>query len=303
MKRGSNLVKITIVLSSVFLILLIIKEIQNSGNIGNLNGNVRNLGIDNGNNVIDTEGDSKEFSDLKSTISRSQGVFGLYIKDVGSNKVYEINSNETYYPLSLYKLPIAYIVARDVQNGDLSWDDELSYTRADYFNQFGTIASYGFGSEFSLEKVVELMLRESDNVAPKMIARYLGEDYINSEYRKMTGNKKADLFDEDSFISPKSFSLLIENIFLKEWLDDQTKDKILSFLYPTSYDLTITPYLDESLTYYHKVGISENMYHDCGLVKSDSDSLIVCLMSKDTSEESLDEVSKKTADFINSLLK
>jgi len=299
MKNTPSIPVIALIASLSLIVLLIVNETASKGE------KVSPLRIFNRNKNIETpiveDSNDKKFSDLKSFIEKSEGTFGLYIKDINTNKEYEINSDLKFYPLSLYKVPISYILVRDIEKGDISWDDTLTYTQSDYYDQYGTIASSGFGSEYSLETVIELMLRESDNAAFKMISNLLGEEYLNSEFRKMTGNKKINLFDEYSETSPRECSLLIENIFFKKWLENENVEKILSFMYPTSYDNTLSLYFDEELTYHHKVGIFENIYHDCGIVRGESTNIIVCLMSKDSTEESLDSVSKKTAEFINDL--
>ena len=298
MKRALSISWISILASLLVISLLILNE--TTPKIDNLSP-LRIFSKNRGTTPIIEDSQNRRFSDLESLIQNSKGTFGLYIKDIDNNIEYEINSSSKFYPLSLYKVPISYIIVRDIENEDISWEDTLTYTQSDYYDQYGTIASSGFGSEYSLDKVIELMLRESDNTAFKMISNLLGEAYLNSEFRKMTGNKKIDLFDEYSETSPIECSVLMENIFFKGWLEDENVEKILSFMYPTSYDNTLSLYFDEELTYYHKVGIYESMYHDCGVVRGESKNIIVCLMSKDSTEESLNFVSKKTAEFINEL--
>jgi beta-lactamase class A len=248
---------------------------------------------------IDTE--SQEFNDMSNKIQNETGTFGLYIKDLNTNKEYEFNPNEQFYPLSLFKLPLAYIVVRDAEKGDLKLDDLVEYKKEDYYDGFGTIGMSGVGSEFRYDKVLELMIRESDNTAPNMLKRKLGEEYLNEEFKKITGDKNADLFDEYLYTTPKKCSRVTEGIFYKKWINDSSVNLLLSFMYPTSYDTTITPYLDESLTFYHKVGIMPGMYHNCGIIKGENTDILLCLMSKDITEESFNNVSKLVAEFINGL--
>lgn len=251
--------------------------------------------------VVEKSPQDIEFESLITNIMAETGTYGLYIKDVNLNKEYEYNSNEQFYPLSLFKLPLAYIVVRDVEKGDLAWEDTLEYKREDYYDGFGTIGASGVGSEFRLDKLVELMIRESDNTAPKMLKRILGEEYLNEEYKKVTGDKSVELFDENLTTSPKKCSQTTEGIFYKDWISDESKNFLLSFMYPTSYDKTISPVLNEGLTFYHKVGIAEGMYHNCGIIRGENKDLILCLMSQGITENGFDNVSRYTAEFINGL--
>lgn len=245
--------------------------------------------------------EDSRFIQLKSNIEKEQGTYALYIKDISNNKTYQINSDEHFYPLSLFKIPMAYLVAKDVEAGKLSWEDNMQYKQEDYFNEYGTISTSGFGSEFSLSKIVELMLRESDNTAPKILKRYLGEEYLNEEFKKITGNKSSNLFDEYSTTTSEECAQILEGIFFKNWMSTESTDLLLSFMYPTSYDSVLNPLFNERYTFYHKVGIDVGLYHDCGVIKSEDKDLIFCLLSKDITEESLENVARYTSDFVNGL--
>ncbi len=291
--------QIVIFIASFILIFIVFKnELGQNSRINNL---LQGFNIDFNFPEEKTASDinDEKFEELKIKISNEQGIYGLYIKDMLNGKTYEMNVEEEFYPLSLFKIPIAYIVARDVEKGVLNWDDKVEYTSEDFFNQYGTIHSFRYGSEFELQKVVELMLRESDNAAPNILKRHLGEDYLNREFRKISGYSTSDLFNEELLTNPKEFSYLIEGIFYKNWISDESVNLLLSFLNPTSYDEALNPYLNEDITFYHKVGISNEMYHNCGIIRGEDKDMILCLMSKNTTKESFDRVNQYVAEFIN----
>jgi len=146
---------------------------------------------------------------------------------------------------------------------------------------------------------VELMLRESDNAAPIILKRHLGEEYLNTEFKKISGYETADLFDEELLTNPKKCGYLIEGIFYKKWISDESVNLLLSYLNPTSYDEALNPYLKENLAFYHKVGFSTAMYHNCGIIRSENKDLILCLMSKEITDESFDRVNQYVAEFVN----
>jgi len=296
--KKQNIIISVFTASLLFLTIVVKIEFGNSYEIKNLLKDLNiNLSFDDKEHTDKTN--NQKFEELKQKISVEEGIYGLYIKDMLTGKTYEYNSDQEFYPLSLFKLPIAYIVARDVERGDLKWDEILEYKPEDYFNQFGTIHSFGYGSEFELKKVVELMLRESDNAAPFIIKRYLGEEYLNTEFKKISGYETVGLFDEELLTNPKKCGYLIEGIFYKKWISDESVNLLLSYLNPTSYDEALNPYLEENLTLYHKVGFSTAMYHNCGIIRGEGKDFILCLMSKDITEKSFDRVNKYVAEFIN----
>ena len=296
--KKQNIIILVFISSLFFLAVVFKSELGKNSPIKNL---LKELNIDLSFSKEDTNSLTNEdkFQYLKSKIENEEGIYGLYIKDMLNGKTHEMNVEKEFYPLSLFKLPIAYIVARDAERGELKWDDTVEYKPEDYFNQFGTIHSFGYGSEFELKKVVELMLRESDNAAPNMLKRHLGEEYLNTEFKKISGYETADLFDEELLTTPQKCGYLIECIFYKKWISDESVSLLLSYLNPTSYDETLNPYLNKNLTFYHKVGFSTAMYHNCGIIKGEGKDFIFCLMSKDITGESFDRVNQYVAEFIN----
>ena len=291
--------QIIVFISSILFITIVFKnELGNNSQIKNLLHNI-NFDFDLPQEKDITQINNERFEELKNKVSYEEGVYGIYIKDMIGGTVFEMNANEEFYPLSLFKLPIAYIVTRDVERGELKWDDTLIYKPGDFFNQYGTIHSFGFGSKYELKKVVELMLRESDNAAPIILKRHLGEEYLNTEFKKISGYETADLFDEELLTNPKKCGYLIEGIFYKKWISDESVNLLLSYLNPTSYDEAINPYLNDNLTFYHKVGFSTAMYHNCGIIRGENKDLILCLMSKEITDESFDRVNQYVAEFVN----
>lgn len=284
--------------SLLFLAIIVKSELGNNSQIKNLLSEL-NINLNFSNKDPNPVTNDDKFQELRNKISNEEGIYGLYIKDTLTGKNYKMNVEEEFYPLSLLKLPIAYIVARDVEKGDLKWDDMLEYKYEDFFSQFGTINSFGFGSTFELKKIVELMLRESDNAAPNMLKRHLGKDYLNEEFKKISGDSTIDLFDEELLTNPEKCAYIIEGIFYKKWLSDESVNLLLSYLNPTSYDETLNPYLNSNLAFYHKVGFSTGMYHNCGIVRGENKDLVLCLMSKEITDESFVRVNQYVAEFIN----
>lgn len=289
---------IVFLFSLLFIFIVFKKELGENSKIKNLLKEL-NIDFDIPEEKTPAQINEEKFQELKNKISIEEGIYGLYIKDMLTDETYEMNSEEEFYPLSLFKIPIAYIVARDVEKGNLNWDDEIEYSYQDFFNQYGTIHSFGYGSKFDLRKVVELMLRESDNAAPNILKRHLGEDYLNTEFKKISGYETADLFDEELLTNPKKCGYLIEGIFFKKWISDESVNLLLSYLNPTSYDEALNPYLNDNLTFYHKVGFSTAMYHNCGIIRGENKDLILCLMSKEITDESFDRVNQYVAEFVN----
>ncbi len=236
---------------------------------------------------------------LNKNIEENKGTYGLYIKNMINGEIYEINSYEEFDSLSLYKIPLAYSTVSKIEEGELEWNQLIPYTINDYYNGFGTIGSSFFGTEFTLEKILELMLRESDNSAQQMLKNYLGDGYLISKFKYISGNDQTTLFTDEQNSSPAEISTILENMFYKSSLSEENKKTLLSFMYPTEYDNFISPYLKDNVTFYHKVGISEGSFHDCGIIDEANVKLVVCLMSDNTTEDTFKNICKLVATFVN----
>ena len=70
--------------------------------------------------------------------------------------------------------------------GRLDLEERIPYLREDYETGTGVIVGYRFGTAFTLRKLAELAIVESDNAAANMLLRRLGKQPF-LDFRRAAG--------------------------------------------------------------------------------------------------------------------
>ena len=159
----------------------------------------------------------------------------------------------------------------------------------DFSSGTGTIQSASVGTEFTLDYVLDRLLKDSDNTAQNMLLRYVSNADLNEEFTSLPPNNS---FLSQNIASPKEVSEFI-NILYPE---------VLQKMEQTSFDNRITAGLAEDIIFSHKIGNWNDTWHDCGVAKKDEKEVIVCVMSGNTSFENFQVVTRKVGEFVNNLL-
>ena len=230
-----------------------------------------------------------EFSALTSEVSKVNGSFSIYIKNKSTNQEYLYNAEKEYYSASLFKIIVAQATFTKVKNGTLALDNKVALMSEDFSSGTGTIQSSSVGTEFTLDYVLDRLLKDSDNTAQNMLLRYVSNAGLNEEFTSLPPNNS---FLSQNIASPKEVSEFI-NILYPE---------VLQKMEQTSFDNRITAGLAEDIIFSHKIGNWNDTWHDCGVAKKDEKEVIVCVMSGNTSFENFQVVTRKVGEFVNNLL-
>ena len=126
------------------------------------------LGCSSGNN---TDPVAEEFNDpelqreLQSLLQEFNGEVGLYVRHLSSGRSVSINADELFPTASMIKIPILLTLFNKIESGQLSYDQELSYSDSSLYEGEDILGSFKNGEKILLSKLVMLMITMSDNTA------------------------------------------------------------------------------------------------------------------------------------------
>lgn len=99
---------------------------------------------------------------LEETLKGFNGIAGVYVKNIKSNKFVAINADTIFPTASMIKVPIMVGTFDKIKKGELKYDQELTYKDSlDYDD--GIVGSLKDGAKLPLNEVVMLMCTVSDN--------------------------------------------------------------------------------------------------------------------------------------------
>lgn len=239
---------------------------------------------------------AENFSKLIKLIEEIKGNYSLYIKDLYTQEEYSYNPDREYYSASLFKLPLAAAILKDIEKGKLNFDYEIELKEDDIADGSGVINKQPVGSVYSVENLFKHLLKDSDNTAQNMLMSIVSFDSYKQAY-----DLCSDDYMETSITSPKIYSKFLETLYIEPYLNKDHKEYLIKTMSKTSFDNRISEFLEEGLIFSHKIGTWAGSYHDCGYVFGDGTVYTVCLMSDNTTLTDFITMGKGTAEFINSL--
>ena len=115
----------------------------------------------------------------------STGNLGVYALRLSDGTEMSYDADRSWYLSSTTKVPVAIAVLQKVEAGQLRLEQELTLQTSDYVDGAGSLLWAEPGTRYSLQDLVEKMLRHSDSTATDMLIRLVGEDELNARVASM----------------------------------------------------------------------------------------------------------------------
>ncbi|EOL43182.1 serine hydrolase [Enterococcus phoeniculicola] len=131
---------------------------------------------------------------IQSFIKENGGDLSIYIETVDGTLKYGYQENAVRRTASSIKLAFITYMMNLADEGKLDLSEKLTYQESDYYGGTGIIQWDSFGSQYTLERLAELVIRYSDNVAYLMLLDYIGEPNFVAFLKTMDAESQNDRF-------------------------------------------------------------------------------------------------------------
>lgn len=214
--------------------------------------------------------------------------FGFIYYDLTTNEKIAINENKVFTGASTYKVGLNMVVYDDIMNGILKIDEEIIYNHKEDFEDGTGILQNEIDTTLSepvpLQKLLDLSIIESDNIASNMLKRTLGGNKKARERINAIAGLSVDT-DSNKTTPEIQFRILKK---LYENRDNIYYSHLLDILTQTEFHDRLDKYLPSGIVA-HKIGNYYELVHDIGIVFTDRPYIIV------TFSEDIDEAEEKIA--------
>lgn len=211
--------------------------------------------------------------------------YAVYIEVLDENFIVGINENELFYPASIYKVPIAILVLRDIEAGKYSFNTQLELLQNNKFYTSDTLYHIDNGTMLSVDTLLHYMICYSDNSAWDMLMdNLLGttaeiDERIHNEL-ELEYTRRVP-FQTTAKEVGEFFSGLYNYKYLSPEYNDYLLDLLCSII-PSQND-RIPAGLPEGTKAAHKIGTWIGIHQDGGIVYSDKYDFIIVVLNKNTS--------------------
>lgn len=205
------------------------------------------------------------YSTLETTINdlteNLSGDIAVTYLDLATGEMVSVNGSEDFVAASTTKVPLVMLISEKVASGELSWDQEVTYSEDDYESGTGTIQN-NIQASYTVEELTTLAITVSDNIAKNMLYGLLGgyEAGVKEWYEEYL--EVAD-DDGENEISSDDMAQILQILYENEEnLSGYTK------LIKNMQNTIFSERLETSTTsgsVAHKIGTNETYIHDVGI--------------------------------------
>lgn len=138
--------------------------------------------------VAQSKTDQKLTLKLQELVRNFQGDVGIYVQNLKTGKVAEINADTIFPTASMIKVPIMCGVFNKAEKGEINYLEELIYRDSLLYAEEDILGSFKDGEKIRLSKVQMLSITTSDNTASLWLQKFVGGENIN-EWLETNGFK------------------------------------------------------------------------------------------------------------------
>jgi beta-lactamase class A len=225
----------------------------------------------------------------------------VYWSDFSNGEFANVNGNETFYPSSITKIPIMmtyYELAEtdpDILNQEITYP--LGSPDLNDSQETKPEVSLVPGQSYTVEDLIEHMIKYSDNNAATLLFENANQDALNKVYGDLQIPVEQDVNASDfNFITPQQISVLFRVLYNATYLSRNYSEMALNLLSQTTFTQGIVAGVPASTTVSHKFGIVgitqdgmevQRELHDCGIIYAPNHPYQICIMTHGNATSSL----------------
>lgn len=225
--------------------------------------------------------------DINRIIGNERDNYSVFVSRPSSKGEPMIINDKSRRSASMIKVFIMAYAMEQAKNGKLDLATTLTLKDSDKVAGAGIIFGWASGTQLTIEKLITLMITESDNTATNMLIDYLGMDNINAYivgkgyHGTVLRRKMMDLGavaagrENYSSVSDlgRIFSQLVSHCCVNEVYDQKMIDILLQ-----QTDTEVFPAALPEARIAHKTGELDNLYDDGGIIFAGKEPYVVVVM-------------------------
>jgi len=227
---------------------------------------------------------------IKKELNCFNGKAGIVIKDLNKGWQIAINQDQPFPSASLVKIPIMAACFWAVNEGKLKLNEDLQLKKADKVSGSGNLKNLPSGSAFTIEKLIEMMITESDNTAANMLIEQMGFDYLNACFKKLklrNTNISRKMMDfkgrkqgKENFTTVSDLAFILEEIYNNRLVNKAYSQMCLEFLKKQNIRDRIPSKLPANIIVAHKTGLERGICHDAGIIFAPHLDILICVLTR-----------------------
>ncbi|MCL6437104.1 MAG: class A beta-lactamase-related serine hydrolase [Rubrobacteraceae bacterium] len=210
-------------------------------------------------------------------VRRYPGIAGFYVIDLENGSGYGIRPDEPFFSASVIKVAVMVAVFRRMDEGRLSYGEELAITREDKAPGAGGLRWEPVGTKLPVRDYLWLMITRSDNVATNVLTRAVGgRGYVNRVarslgarhtvlYQKLSDNRAA-VPALDNRTTPRDMATILAEIYEGRAASRESCRRMIQLLRHNDMEWWMEAGVPPSVKVANKGGWLDSTFNDAGIV-------------------------------------
>jgi beta-lactamase class A len=218
--------------------------------------------------------------------ARGSGTVGAYVWDLSNGASAELEPDRPFPAASLVKLPVLVEVLRQERVGRLDANEQLEIKQRHWADGAGVLQAQ-VGRSYSVARLTELMIGESDNIAARVLMDRVGVDNINETVTALglTQTRVQPLADDGGERAPhvtsaRDMGTLLGVIASGGLVDASTSEQALRHLEGKQANAWLADGLPWWAKLAHKWGDLPQARHDAGIVYTPRGRYVVVVLTE-----------------------
>jgi len=227
---------------------------------------------------------------IKDQLGQYKGEAGIVIKDLTTGWELSFKKSELFPSASLVKIPLMGACFLAAEQGKIKLSRNITLKSSDKLTGSGVLKNMPAGTVFSVERLIGLMVYDSDNTAANIVTNLVGIDYANSAFKGF-GLKSTDLSRKiadyksrdrgiENYTTAEDMALVLEKIYRGKLGNKNVSEQCMRILKLTRMNDRIPKYLPADTNIAHKTGLENGVCHDAGIVFTREGDFIITVLTK-----------------------
>lgn len=197
----------------------------------------------------------------------------IFVWDYETQNYVDINGSESYATASIIKIPVLIDVFKSIEAGQFALDDTMPLTEYYRTEGSGSLQFKAKDSEYTIDKLAEVMITESDNSATNMLISKVGSMTDVNQSIRDWGLKETkvqtwlpDLGGTNRTTAREMATMLYNIDENDKFLSETSRNQIFNYMGHVHNNRLIQAGLSPDAVFLHKTGDIGSMLGDAGIV-------------------------------------
>jgi beta-lactamase class A len=215
-----------------------------------------------------------------------------------------VNEREAFCPASILKIPVMMTYFKMAEKDPAILEKKIKYVPKNptgFVPGLAQKSSAEIGKDYSVDKLIELMITESDNVADLLLLYNLPPNHLERTFSDF-GMNLSELSPSEDFVSLKIIATFLRVLYNASYLNENMSEKALRYLTESTYRDGIVAGLPKDIVVAHKFGerffMNTKELHEVAIVYYPENPYILAIMTKGDNHNKLAKLMKDISELV-----